>query len=148
VDVCGVQACLTQADHECARIEDRKPHNRIDGKPKGIPVDHSTDRGDGSARVVTLHVAPCRLVPLTTPDMGLRSGTTIIFCINAKDDELCEAVPDLSKKSGRQVTACRGSTTTWRHATRSHTLVRRVEHTWFSLVLDHVSRVDGRSRNW
>jgi hypothetical protein len=28
-----------------------------------------------------------------TPDMGLRSGTAIIFCINAKDDELCEAVP-------------------------------------------------------
>jgi hypothetical protein len=31
----------------------------------------------------------------STPDMGLRSGTAIIFCINAKDDELCEAVPDL-----------------------------------------------------
>jgi hypothetical protein len=30
-----------------------------------------------------------------TPDMGLRSGTAIIFCINAKDDELCEAVPDV-----------------------------------------------------
>jgi hypothetical protein len=33
-----------------------------------------------------------------TPDMGLRSGTAIIFCINAKDDELCEAVPDIKKK--------------------------------------------------
>jgi hypothetical protein len=43
-----------------------------------------------------------------TPDMGLRSGTAIIFCINAKDDDLCEAVPNFSKKSGRQVTACRG----------------------------------------
>jgi hypothetical protein len=41
--------------------------------------------------------------------MGLRSGTAIIFCINAKDDELCEAVPgNFSKKSGRQVTACLG----------------------------------------
>jgi hypothetical protein len=66
-----------------------------------------------------------------TPDMGLRSGTTIIFCINAKDDELCEAVPDVSsgnfsKKIGRQVTACTG----WQ---RKGTLYKsvRIARAWY-----------------